>query len=196
MLIPKKWIIIIVIVMCVMLVSFIQSSQDSNEVDMTIAQEETTVLEDDSQVEQGDVQKEWLVDIKGAINIPGVYHMKEGDRVVDVIETAGGLTDDADSYQVNLAQLVYDEMVIVVPFQQENGEVSSVDMTIDQDKIRINHASVDELTVLPGIGNAKAQTIIDYRDEHGPFQSPEDLLNISGIGEKTLERIRDDIMVP
>ncbi|HIV75123.1 MAG TPA: helix-hairpin-helix domain-containing protein [Candidatus Pseudogracilibacillus intestinigallinarum] len=143
-----------------------------------------------------------LVDIKGAIKHPGLYKINEGDRIQDVIDLAGGLKDDADENQVNLAQRLQDEMVIYIPTIGEEIEhiqpnISSTTTQSAQDgKVAINHATAEEIQTLNGIGPKKAETIIAYREENGPFHTIEDLLNVSGIGEKTLENIRDQISVP
>lgn len=147
---------------------------------------------------------EVIVDIKGEVNKPGVYELKINDRIQTVIERAGGFTDDADEHHINLAQKVHDEMVIYVP---KVGEIEEPLPSVQQvggseindsasDLIRVNSATEDELIKLQGIGPSKAQAIIDYRDEHGPFQQAEDLLDVSGIGEKTLENIREQLIVP
>ena len=171
--------------------SFIGDQQDNvfaqNEKEMTVEAEEPLIL---------------LVDIKGAIKHPGLYKINEGDRVQDVIDLAGGLKEDADEKQVNLAQRLQDEMVIYIPTIGEEIEhiqpnISSTNTQNAQDgKVAINHATAEEIQTLNGIGPKKAETIIAYREENGPFHTIEDLLNVSGIGEKTLENIRDQISVP
>lgn len=171
--------------------SFIGDQQDNvfaqNEKEMTVEAEEPLIL---------------LVDIKGAIKHPGLYKINEGDRIQDVIDLAGGLKDDADENQVNLAQRLQDEMVIYIPTIGEEIEhiqpnISSTNTQNAQDgKVAINHATAEEIQTLNGIGPKKAETIIAYREENGPFHTIEDLLNVSGIGEKTLENIRDQITVP
>lgn len=145
-----------------------------------------------------------IIDIKGEVKKPGVYEVKRDDRVIDVITLAGGLTDLADERQINLAQKLEDEMVIYVPKEGEEdveiAAISSMQTKMTQadgeELIRLNEASSEELQTLQGIGPAKAEAIIQYRDEHGPFQHVEDLLNVSGIGEKTLENIKDEIAIP
>lgn len=149
-------------------------------------------------VRENEVSKTIVIDIKGAVKKPGVYTMKVGERVVDAIEKAGGLLKEADQNQLNLASLLKDEMVIYVPKkgeQQEKPLQANGLLQEDDGKIRINSASVEELQKLKGIGPAKAEAIVSYREENGPFQTVEDLLEVSGIGEKTLETIKDDIVV-
>ena len=139
-----------------------------------------------------------IVDIKGEVKQPGVYEISADSRVNDVIEIAGGFTEEADIQLINLAQKVHDEMSIIVSKQGEEAAAntsSSADAGADG-KVRINYATQDEIESLNGIGPAKAQAIIEYREENGLFQRAEDLLDISGIGEKTLESFIDQIQVP
>jgi competence protein ComEA len=140
-----------------------------------------------------------VVDIKGAVARPGVYEIKDAARVNEVVAMAGGFTKEADQTKVNLAAKVHDEMMIYVPARGETNIPSIDDSLIrsnDSNKIHINTASEEEILQLPGIGPAKAAAIIAYREEHGPFQKVEDLSNVTGIGEKTLEKIKEHIVVP
>lgn len=162
--------------------------------------DKTTEIEE---TELGDVKV--IVDIKGEVKEPGVYELQEDDRIQTAIERAGGFTNKADEQQINLAQKVHDEMVIYIPKEGEietpiqpvpspSGSGGASSNTPD-DLIEVNKATVDELTKLQGIGPAKAQAIIDYREEHGLFKQVEDLLEVNGIGEKTLENIREQLLV-
>ncbi|RDW21741.1 helix-hairpin-helix domain-containing protein [Oceanobacillus chungangensis] len=136
-----------------------------------------------------------FVDIKGAVLKPGVYEIEIDSRVNDAILKAGGFTADADQTGVNLAQKIQDEMVLVIP---RIGEQPSSTNSTSSDllKIRLNYATQEEIESLTGIGPSKAQAIIAHRDEHGFFQTVEDLLEVSGIGEKTLDNLKDSIQVP
>ncbi|WP_339214589.1 helix-hairpin-helix domain-containing protein [Ornithinibacillus sp. FSL M8-0202] len=135
-----------------------------------------------------------VVDIKGEVQHPGVYEIEESSRVRDVVQLAGGFTNSADQNFINLAQKVFDEMVILVP---EIGHEGSINVGESQSaKIRINYATVEEIQKLPGIGPSKANAIVEYRDANGYFQQVEDLLGVTGIGEKTLEAIKDELQVP
>lgn len=166
------------------------------EKDMHIASMEE--LESPEELEtQSVVPEEIVVDVKGAVQSPGIYITDSNARIHDVIEMAGGLTEDADANQVNFAQRVQDEMVIFVPTKDAAVEIAAGNSFTQADgKIKINYATKEEIETLPGIGPAKAEAIIQYREENGFFQSPEDLLNVSGIGEKTLEKLKDEIQVP
>jgi competence protein ComEA len=137
-----------------------------------------------------------IVDIKGEVQEPGVYEVNFEARVNELIELAGGFTRNADPEQINLAQKLHDEMSIIVPKEGGANELEETGMSDTQGKLRLNHATQEEIETLPGIGPAKAQAIIQYREENGLFQDVQDLLNISGIGEKTLESFMDQIQVP
>ncbi|BDG36856.1 helix-hairpin-helix domain-containing protein [Saccharococcus caldoxylosilyticus] len=152
----------------------------------------------DAVQERKEETKTVMVDIKGAVVHPGVYEIRNTARVNDVVALAGGFTREADETKVNLAAKVHDEMMIYVPVRGETNAPSAVPslQADDSNKIYINTASEQEISQLPGIGKTKAQAIIAYREEHGPFQKTEDLLNVTGIGEKTLEKIKEYIVVP
>lgn len=130
------------------------------------------------------------VDVKGAVNSPGVYVAVEGERIIDLINKAGGFTSKADQNQVNLSQHIEDEMMILVPILGENAENPQNASSNPQNSlVNINKATESELQTLPGIGPSKALAIIEYRETNGGFQSVDDLKKISGIGEKTFEKL-------
>ncbi|MEH7379882.1 helix-hairpin-helix domain-containing protein [Bacillus sp. JJ1533] len=135
-----------------------------------------------------------LVDIKGAIHNEGVFEAKDGMRVKDVVEMAGGFTEDAEHRQVNLAQRVEDEMVIYVPRIGESPEIESSSLPYKEDgKVSLNKGTQADFETLTGIGPSKAAAIIAFREENGPFKQLEDLLQVSGIGEKSFEKIKDEL---
>ena len=164
------------------------------------------------------------VDIKGAVNNPGVYEVDSGSRVIDVIKIAGDLKENADTSIINLSKIVTDEMYIIVytvdemksykekmiPAKTIVKEVEkkiicpddSNDACINQNnsndnisgKININLATKEELSALPSIGESKAQNIIDYRKET-PFETIDDIKNVKGIGDSLFEKIKDYIEV-
>lgn len=136
-----------------------------------------------------------FVDIKGAVVNPGVYEMDTDARVDDLIQISGGFTEDADQSQVNLAQKVQDEMSITIPIEGEETPEGD-NASTDSGKVKINDATQEEIESLNGVGPSKAQAIIEFRDEYGLFKTPEDLLEVSGIGETTLENLLDAIQVP
>ena len=129
------------------------------------------------------------VDIKGAIKNPSVYRVTGGTRLFQLIEIAGGLTSDCDTKNINLSKKLNDEESIYIPFLGD--EISS----IGENLVNINTATKDELDSLPGIGAVTAQAIIDYRTNIGVFKKIEDIMNVSGIGESSFEKIKDYITV-
>lgn len=144
-----------------------------------------------------------FVDIKGAVKNEGVYELSSGSRVTDVVKLAGGFTEDADKKSVNLAEKVTDESVIyvarvgenVAPTTTNSQANGSAQQEESSDKINLNTATLAELQTISGIGAKRAQDIIDYRDANGGFSSVDDLANVSGIGEKTLEKLKSEVTV-
>lgn len=164
------------------------------------------------------------VDIKGAVENPGVYKMKSTARVIDVINAAGGLSKNANTSIINLSKKITDEMVIIIYTNDQinnyaSGTISTYEIskkiedsktTVDKNNnaeievkstdnesstININTATKEELTTLSGIGDAKAKAIIKYREENGNFSTIEDIKNVSGIGDSLFEKIKDNITV-
>lgn len=144
-----------------------------------------------------------FVDIKGAVKNEGVYELSSGSHVTDVVKLAGGFTEDADKKSVNLAEKVTDEAVIyvarvgenVAPTTTNSQANGSAQQEESSDKINLNTATLAELQTISGIGAKRAQDIIDYRDANGGFSSVDDLANVSGIGEKTLEKLKSEVTV-
>ena len=133
--------------------------------------------------------------ISGAVRFPGVYSVRDGDRLAQVVEAAGGAAPDADLDVVNLAARVKDEDHWHIPTTGESIQARVTQGSGTSTKIDVNSADVALLKSLPGIGDVKAQSIIDYRDTNGPFSSVEGLLDIRGIGPATLDAIRDLVEV-
>ncbi|HCW04148.1 MAG TPA: DNA-binding protein [Clostridium sp.] len=143
-------------------------------------------------------EKTIKVEIKGEVNKPGVYEMKIGSRLEDLIKEAGGLTVKADSDRIpSLAKKLRDEDCIVVANIDKAETVVNTNSTQDEksDIININTADKDQLEKIPGVGPVTAEKILEYREEKGYFNSIEDLKNINGIGEKTFENMKDKISV-
>ena len=140
------------------------------------------------------------VDVKGAVKSPGIYDLPVGSRVNDAVQKAGGLTEQADSKSLNLAQKVSDEALVYVPTKGEesasqqagSGTASS---TNKEKKINLNKASLEELKQVKGLGGKRAQDIIDHRETNGKFKSVEELNKVSGIGAKTIEKLKDYVTV-
>ncbi len=141
--------------------------------------------------------EKYAVYVCGAVNKPGVVLLSSTSRVVDAVNSCGGLLPTADAEKINLAQTIKDGMQITVPEKtvavgsnnsQENGAKVA-------DKVNINQANVEELTKVPGVGKATAQRIIDYRTQHGPFSSIEDLKKIKGIGKAKFEKMAAKVTI-
>lgn len=141
------------------------------------------------------------VDIKGAVQKPGVYELPSNSRVNDAINLAGGVSERADRQSVNFAQKLSDEAVIYVATVGEQLSVVNQasakpdDPSKATEKVNLNKATLADLQTISGIGQKRAQDILDYRDSNGGFQSVDELSNVSGIGDKTLERIRKEVSV-
>ncbi|MDK0707742.1 ComEA family DNA-binding protein [Clostridium perfringens] len=213
-----------------------EESEDSNELENFNEKESSSKKEEsnnskeekDSYIESEKEEKETslkeislgeekiVVEIKGEVKKPNVYELKNGSRIYELIEEAGGPTDEADLSNINRALYLSDGQCIVIKNINDveseeanlneslNTEVSnSIPTNSSGEKgeknensvININTASKETLMTLNGIGESKAQAIIDYRDEIGGFKSVDDITNVSGIGEKTLEKIKDKISI-
>ena len=166
-----------------------------------------------------------VVDIKGEIKTPGIYKANKNTRVIDVINMAGGLTENADTSVINLSKKIVDEMVIIIYSKDEvnsfmetkNNEKEKLGICAENDvkndacieesnsnsnsspnvtgKININTATIDTLMTLPGIGEAKAKNIIKHREKNGNFTKIEDLLEVEGIGNSIYDQIKDFITI-
>lgn len=146
------------------------------------------------------------VHVCGAVNAPGVYELKTDARIYEALEAAGGMTEDAAADWINQAEALSDGERIYVPTQEETEESAQsvsgrwADPNGNaggsvSDKININTAAKEELMTLSGIGASKAESILKYRQEHGNFQSIEDLKKIEGIKDGVFNKIKDDITV-
>jgi len=208
--------------------------------DMTLM---SYVEDDDKTNNSCDVVSGLKVDVKGAIVNPGVYEGDSNTRIIDIINMAGGLTDDANTNVINLAKKISDDMVIIIYtnnqvdnilnneevedykiietedekifpdvkndalIEEENQDIdndtsnncdntsSESTSSTNQDIIDINKATVSDFDSLPGIGESKAKTIIEYRETNGLFESIEDIKNVSGIGDALFDKIKAYIKV-
>lgn len=181
----------------------------------TVASKETKVKETDNKNEVY-----YKVDVKGQVNAPGIYELKENSRVIDAINMAGGLTGDANTTVINLSKKIKDEMVIiiysnseVVDFSKTKEEESDIlgrcyqkdetslmnDACIESEEVStsslvsINTATLEQLMTLSGIGEAKALDIINYREANGDFKTIDELRNVSGIGDSLFDKIKENI---
>ncbi len=144
-------------------------------------------------------QKPMIVHITGAVPRPGVYALPQGARVQDGISAAGGFLAEAEKTNINLAQALEDGEKLDIPFIEGASPVLVTPLpeveTITTELVNINTASIAELDTLPGIGPTTAQKIIHYREQNGPFVNIEDIVNVSGIGPASYERLKDLITV-
>ncbi|MBM6619230.1 helix-hairpin-helix domain-containing protein [Bacillus suaedaesalsae] len=198
--IRRYWLVLIPIAAFVIYVIFSMPSSSATE--MQIDEFESSLINEAEEVNKSDVTKEpqlsaeIFVDVKGAVMKPGVYEVTNTSRVLEVIELAGGMTAEADQNGVNLAQKVTDEMVIYVPkFGETHSTIPTTTQGGDEYLININSATVEQLDSLPGIGPSKAEAIISFREENGKFKAVDDLVNVPGIGEKSLDSLREHITV-
>lgn len=157
------------------------------------------------------------VDIKGSVKNPGVYEFNEGERVIDAINKAGGLSKNATTDNINLSKKLVNEMVVYV-FNKSELTTTKIENSLDtlckcetievnncvsnnetnnniNSKININTDNKDKLMTLNGIGSSKADAIIEYRNKNGNFKSIEDIINVSGISSTLYEKIKDNITV-
>ena len=177
--------------------AFLQDDEESSHEFITEIEQQP--IEAVAEVAEEEPQsKQVIVDVKGAVKYPGVYELTDADRVVDAITLAGGYMDGANATLINHAQKLQDEMVIYIPLQGEEPAIaiqqfsgSTSSTQADSGKININVADETQLTTLPGIGPAKAKAIIAHREEQGKFQSIEGLKDVTGIGDKTFEQLKD-----
>ncbi|MDF9824436.1 competence protein ComEA [Breznakia sp. PF5-3] len=135
-----------------------------------------------SYVDIKDYRSQYIhVEIKGEVKNPGVYKMKYNAKIEDVLNKSGGFTASADSTGINQTKTLKNEDVIVI------GKKTDIE------KVSINSGTLETLSTLPGIGQATAQKIIDYRESYGSFQTLEDIQKVKGIKEKLFEKIKDHI---
>lgn len=143
--------------------------------------------------------QEWIyVDVCGAVRNPGVYRIEAGSRVFQVLEQAGGCTEEASLETVNQADLLTDGQKIRIYTKEEAGQMEKKlqeeDPLLD-DRVDINRAGKEELMTLTGVGETRAQAILAYRETHGSFSSVEELMQVEGIKEKTYEKLKDQIRI-
>lgn len=178
----------------------IASSLDAEEVVLPIKEEKIKDKEVNNELKK-------YVDIKGAILNPGVYELEINTRVIDIINKAGGLLENANTKNINLAYSLNDQDVIIIPtFEEVEKEIITSldnDATIKKENninnknnsnediiLNLNTCTLKELANVPGIGNKKAEEIIKYRDTNNGFKNVEELKEINGIGDKTFEKIK------
>lgn len=199
----KKTIIItiIVIVIVIIILNFCNTKEENIEVLDERIEESAIKQQDEINV------KEIIIHVAGCVKNTGIIKINEGARIADVIDKAGGITNDADISKVNLAYIVKDAQKIYIPsiydeetieyISTENGDNVVINDNIGGEKnmININTATQTELEQLSGIGPSTALKIINYREENGKFKSIEDIKNVPGIGDSKFNNIKDMIEV-
>lgn len=190
----RKTLVKVLSVMLILTIALVLRLYESTKADIRIEQEtpEETVQEDDSYTDADYI----YVDIGGAVEKPGVYRVAVNTRLYEVIEMAGGLTEEADADSVNRASFVEDGQKIIIPVKGSDGAAGDMTSpsygTTNAGLININTASHDELTTLNGIGDVMADRIIEYRSTT-PFRKKEDIMSVNGIGSGIYDKIKDKI---
>lgn len=168
-------------------------------------------------VNSSEAAKKLYVDVKGKVKQPGIYSFSPNERVYHIISRAGGLLQDADRNRINLAMLLTDGMVVWIPSAADKTSMSTTSTTplatpcsevqaissslhptstsSSSNKINLNTATLDQLLSLPGVGEAKAKAILSYREKKGGFSSVQQLLEVTGIGEKMFEKIKEKVSI-
>ena len=178
----------ILIIMITLLISFVGcQKKDVEKLSLELQEIEDSEESDEESIENTQEKEYIYVYVCGAVQFEGVYELPIGSRVYEAIEVAGGFRDDADKSNVNQAEVLEDEERVYVPCI---GEEVQEDATKDG-KVNINKASKEELMTLPGVGESRADSIIQYREEYGEFRSVEDIMQVSGIKEGLFEKIKD-----
>ena len=150
------------------------------------------------EVEETSTENLFFVYVVGAVYKPGVVEVEEGTRLYQVIQKAGGALETADLSKINLASIVKDEQKITVPYienKEDKVNDNSANVQAGVRLVNINTASETELQTLNGIGASTAKKIVDYRNQNGDFNTVEEIMNVSGIGQSKFDSIKDDITV-
>ena len=149
--------------------------------------------------QQTQSKKSIIVHIAGEVKKPGVYKLNEDSRIIDAVKMAGGETSAADLNNLNLAGFLADGEKVIVPGINKssdiNDKIQGNDMKENKTKININQADIADLIQLTGIGESKAQNIINYRNQINGFEKIQEIINVNGIGERTLENIKDELTI-
>lgn len=219
----KKTIGIVIILIMVISISILTYGKNNNSIFKDKYMDNIFIEDDNKEFESGEIiidggenniaessnlnleekinEKESLivVEIKGEVVNPDVYTLNEGSIVKDLIDMAGGLTTEADISNINRAKEIKNHELIIIKnindktTEDEVIEDSISEEVIDDTLISINNSDIEQLKEIPGIGEVKAKAIISYRESNGEFRSIDELKNVDGIGEKTFEKIKDNI---
>lgn len=197
---------IIAIFIAIGIIYFINNKNQTNNIELD---ENILVSNQDTNQTSQDTEEIVIVHITGSVKNPGIVKLKEGSRIEDAIEAAGGLTENADISNVNLAYVLDDGIKIKIPnlddedigdedvLSKDSGEgiIQEDEKKTNTNIVNINKATENELSTLPGIGNSLATRIVEYRKQNGNFKTIEDIKNVSGIGESKFANIKDFISI-
>lgn len=198
--------LLVLLVGAITLYGFYRNNNKLNDMDLKGKEiGEEMEIEETNEDENIDEEPEYImVHISGQVFNPGLIELKNGSRVIDAVNSAGGLKEEADLDRINLAKKLVDEQKIYIPkigeeidiVEEEDGSSESTQENSgdSSNKININTGTKEELMSLPGIGEVLAERIIEYRESNS-FKSIEDIKNVSGIGDKKFESIEDMIIV-
>ena len=204
----KKQKIVVYIIAVIVVIGMIYFIYNKNQVNNDDLENDILVSNTSTKEEEKNEQEQIVVHVTGSVKSPGIVKLKDGSRIEDAIEAAGGLTENADITNVNLAYVLDDGIKIKIPsvtdediedevisenigenIVEENNETSKGNI------VNINKATESELQELPGIGSSLASKIIEYRNQNGKFNNIEDIKNVNGIGESKYSSIKDLIKV-
>ena len=180
-----KILIIIAIIFGIIIYSLISFKKDTEEISYT------NIIPESSNITTKNEKNKIKVYVTGAVNTPGVVELEEDSRIEDAIELAGGITSEAILDNVNLAYVLQDGQKLNIPKSYDAEEY----LTIENGIGVINTDNIDELMKLPGVGESLAQKIIDYKNQNGKFKNIEDLKNVSGIGDKKFESLKEYLIL-
>lgn len=207
-------VIILSILNLIIGLNFKKLDNTSNDIEKTLSNSEELISNTLEEPKVPEAKETIRVDVKGMVKKAGVYELAKDSIVNDAIKKAGGLTSKADTTNVNLSKSLTNEMVIYIPKKEEVTKSVVNDALVDKSnsvgfidnessnettntttKVNINTATLKDLITLNGIGESKAQAILEYRTKNGNFKTLEDLKKVSGIGEAAYEKIKDNICI-
>jgi competence protein ComEA len=201
----QKTVFLVIIAVLLVIFSWKLYSKERNAITIVPA---VNSFENSSEEENKIVEEEvCIIHITGAINNPGVYQLNKGKRIIDAVKMAGGATEQANVDAVNLAAHIFDGQKIVIPFYiDDNEELNKQNISkslmyeqyqnsSNSELINLNTATSNQLETLPGIGPVLAKSILNHREKYGLFREIDDIQDVSGIGEKRFESIKEYITV-
>ena len=220
----KKIIAIILIILVIIAYYYLYLKNSTEEISNQDLEVNNTQESNQTNETEKETEETIVVHISGAVNIEGIVELEAGSRIANAIEKAGGVKENADMTDINLAYPLEDGMKIHIPIKEETEANKNNENMIDESyvtsssggvnskedinstqgnsststsskKVNINTATQEELDTLPGIGPSIASKIIDYREQNGKFNSIEEIKEVSGIGDAKYEKIKDSITI-